>query len=62
MSNQGRGRGKPRGGNLELDTLIEWVLRVLMSYLAVPGPPNRSEEELRQLLRGMILPAVLLQG
>ena len=30
---------------------MEWVLRILMSYLAVPGPPSRTEEELRcQLL------------
>lgn len=45
---------------LELDSLMEWVLRILMSYLAVPGPPNRAEEELRQLLSAMLLPAVLV--
>ncbi|MBW2695511.1 MAG: TetR/AcrR family transcriptional regulator [Deltaproteobacteria bacterium] len=45
--------------DLQLDSLMEWVLRILMSYLAVPGPPSRTEEELRQLLRGMLLPAVL---
>jgi AcrR family transcriptional regulator len=48
--------------NLELDSLIEWVLRILMSYLAVPGPPSRSEEDLRQLLGGMLLPAALASG
>jgi AcrR family transcriptional regulator len=47
---------------LELDALIEWVLRILMSYLAVPGPPERSEEDLRRLLRAMLLPAVLVGG
>jgi AcrR family transcriptional regulator len=47
---------------LELDALIEWVLRILMSYLAVPGPPERSEEDLRRLLRAMLLPAVLVEG
>jgi AcrR family transcriptional regulator len=46
--------------HLELDSLMEWVLRILMSYLAVPGPPDRTEEDLRQLLRTMLLPAVLL--
>jgi AcrR family transcriptional regulator len=45
--------------DLELDSLMEWVLRILMSYLTVPGPPSRSEESLRQLLRGLLLPAVL---
>jgi AcrR family transcriptional regulator len=48
--------------DLELDSLMEWVLRILMSYLAVPGPPSRSEEDLRQLLRAMLLPAVLVGG
>ncbi|MDH3208352.1 MAG: TetR/AcrR family transcriptional regulator [Gemmatimonadota bacterium] len=44
---------------LDLDSLMEWVLRILMSYLAVPGPPSRSEEELRTLIRTLLLPAVL---
>jgi AcrR family transcriptional regulator len=48
--------------DLQLDALIEWVLRILMSYLAVPGPASRSEEELRTLLRSMLLPAVLVDG
>jgi len=48
--------------DLELDSLMEWVLRILMSYLAVPGPPSRTEEDLRRLLRGMLLPAVLVGG
>ena len=45
--------------DLDLDALIEWVLRILMSFLAVAGPPSRSEEDLRQLFRGLLLPAVL---
>jgi AcrR family transcriptional regulator len=48
--------------DLKLDSLMEWVLRILMSYLAVPGPATRTEEDLRQLLRGMLLPAVLAAG
>lgn len=46
--------------DLDLDALIEWVLRILMSFLAVPGPPSRSEDDLRQLFRGLLLPAVLV--
>ena len=46
--------------DLEIDVLMEWVLRILMSYLAVPGPAARTEEDLRQLLRGLLLPAVLV--
>jgi AcrR family transcriptional regulator len=48
--------------DLELESLMEWVLRILMSYLTVPGPPSRTEEDLRQLLRGFLLPAVLAAG
>jgi AcrR family transcriptional regulator len=48
--------------DLELESLIEWVLRILMSYLAVPGPPSRTEEDLRRILRALILPAVLASG
>ena len=44
---------------LELDAVIEWVLRILMSLLAVPGPTERSEDDLRRLLQTMLLPAVL---
>jgi AcrR family transcriptional regulator len=45
--------------SVEIEALIEWVLRILMSYLTVPSHRARSEEELRYLLRVMILPAVL---
>lgn len=48
--------------DVELDALIEWVLRILMSYLAVPGPVTRSEDELRQLLQTLLLRAVLVNG
>lgn len=48
--------------SVELDSFIEWVLRILMSFLAVPGPAHRDEETLRRLLRTMLLPAILQQG
>jgi AcrR family transcriptional regulator len=44
---------------LELEALIEWVLRILMSYLAVPSAHSRSEEDLRHMFRTLLLPAVL---
>lgn len=46
--------------DLELDALMEWVLRILMSYLAVPGPASRTEDEVRRLLQTLLLPAVLV--
>ena len=45
--------------SVELNTLMDWVLRVLMSYLTVPSHLARSAGEMRHLLREMILPAVL---
>jgi hypothetical protein len=48
--------------DLDLEALMEWMLRILMSFLTVPGPPARSEDDLRRLLRELLLPAVLLAG
>lgn len=48
--------------SVELDAFIEWVLRILMSFLAVPGPATRDEDALRRLLRTMLLPAILHSG
>jgi AcrR family transcriptional regulator len=45
--------------SVELEALMEWVLRALMSYLTVPSHLARNEDEMRHLLREMILPAVL---
>ena len=45
--------------DVELDAFMEWILRILMSYLAAPGPEERSEEDMRRLLRQMLLAAVL---
>jgi AcrR family transcriptional regulator len=45
--------------SVEIEALIEWVLRVLLSYLTVPSHLARTDEERRHLLRVMILPAVL---
>ena len=45
--------------SVELEALMEWVLRVLMSYLTVPSHLARNEDEMRHMLREMILPAVL---
>jgi AcrR family transcriptional regulator len=58
MFEAARERGLLREG-VRIDVLMEWVLRILMSYLTVPSHLARSDAELRQLLRAMILPAVL---
>jgi hypothetical protein len=48
--------------SVELDAFIEWSLRIVMSFLAVPGPGGRDEDDLRRLLRTMLLPAILQEG
>jgi AcrR family transcriptional regulator len=45
--------------SVQIELLIEWVLRILMSYLTVPSHLARTDAELRHLLGAMILPAVL---
>jgi hypothetical protein len=48
--------------DVELNSLIEWILRILMSFLAVPGPAERSEDELRRILQTLLVPAVVVGG
>jgi AcrR family transcriptional regulator len=48
--------------DVELNSLIEWILRILMSFLAVPGPAERSEDELRRILQTLLVPAVVVVG
>jgi AcrR family transcriptional regulator len=45
--------------DFDLDEFSEWVLRVLMSFLAVRSPAHRDEDALRRMLRRMLLPAIL---
>jgi len=45
--------------HVRIEALMEWVLRILLSYLTVPSHLARTEDEMRHLLRVMILPAVL---
>lgn len=44
---------------LELDMLIEWSVRLLISFLSVPGTSRRTDDDLRHVMRTMLLPAVL---
>lgn len=55
-------RARDRGDlvdEVDLDEFSEWVLRLLMSFLAVRSPAHRDEEALRRMLRRMLLPAIL---
>ena len=53
-----RARGLLRA-EVELEMLMEWVLRALVSFLSVPSPLAANPGAMRRMLRLMILPAVL---
>jgi len=45
--------------DIDLDMLIEWLLRVLWTYLNAPSQAATDEEGMRRLFRMMLIPAVL---
>lgn len=45
--------------DIEVDLLIEWLLRVLWTYLNAPSQVATDEEGMRKLFRMMLIPAVL---
>jgi len=45
--------------NVDVAAMIEWIYRLLSSYLAVPSATASNREELKQQLRAMLLPAIL---
>jgi AcrR family transcriptional regulator len=53
-----RDRGQLKPG-LELEALIDWVVRILISYLTVPSASLASRAQMRTLLRATVLPAIL---
>ena len=48
--------------DLDPDMLIEWLLRMLWTYLNAPSQVATDEDGMRALFRMMILPAVLKEG
>jgi AcrR family transcriptional regulator len=53
-----REKGLLREG-IELSMLIEWTSRITLSYLTTPSPRIQGESEMRELLRRLLLPAVM---
>lgn len=56
------GAAKQQGllrGDVDVDLLIEWLLRVLWTYLNAPSQVATDEDGMRRLFRMMLLPAVL---
>jgi AcrR family transcriptional regulator len=41
----------------DMADLVDWVLRILISYAAVPGPGGRSAADMRRQLSAWFLPA-----
>jgi hypothetical protein len=48
--------------DLDAEMLIEWLLRMLWTYLNAPSQVATDEDGMRKLFRMMILPAVLKEG
>ena len=42
----------------DMADLVDWILRVLISYAAVPGPGGRDDADIRRQLTTWFLPAV----
>jgi AcrR family transcriptional regulator len=56
------GNAKDQGllrDDLDIDMLIEWLLRVLWTYLNAPSQVATNEDSMRKLFRMLLLPAVL---
>lgn len=45
--------------NVDTDVMVEWIIRLLTSYLTVPSASENSEAEIRKTFRSMLLPALL---
>jgi hypothetical protein len=45
--------------DLPVEEVVEWVLRTVLSLLAMPSPVERDERELRAFLRRFLVPGLL---
>lgn len=45
--------------NVDDGLMIEWIYRLIDSYLSVPSSSAKTEDEMREQLRTMLLPALL---
>lgn len=55
-------RARARGGirdDLPTEEVVEWVLRTVLSLLAMPGPVERDDDQLRAFLRRFLLVGLL---
>ncbi len=43
----------------QLADLVDWILRVLISYATIPGPGGRGPDDIRRQLTALFLPGVL---
>ena len=48
--------------DVDIDMLIEWLLRVLWTYLNAPSQVATDEDSMRRLFHMLIIPAVLKDG
>jgi AcrR family transcriptional regulator len=53
-----RGVGEGTLSEDDVEDLVDWILRILISYAAVPGDGGRRPEEIRRQLTSWFLPAL----
>jgi len=46
------------GPDPAMDDLVDWMLRILISYAAVPGPADLDPDDIRRQLTALFLPAL----
>ena len=44
--------------DVDVEDLVDWILRILISYAAVPGEAGRNPDDVRRQLTGWFLPAL----
>ncbi len=42
----------------QVDDLVDWMLRILLSYAAIPGPGQLGPDDIRRQLTSLFLPAL----
>lgn len=45
--------------DVSADVIMDWILRIVISLLTIPGKTTRTDNKKRELLRTMLLPALL---
>lgn len=62
MARPGLEKMRAEGGlneAVEIEQLVDWVMRILISFLTLPSEATATEEKKRKLLNAMLVPALV---